>query len=150
MEGREVRRLICIGCPMGCALSVELQGGRVEKVTGFTCGRGKAYAEQEVTSPRRTVTSTVRIIGGRRPVLPVRTAGEVPKELVGACMDEIRAVTAEAPVHIGDVLLRDIAGTGIALVAAKEMEKSGAVRLRQRDAAEGVCKAERAERRDKL
>lgn len=120
-------QLTCIGCPLGCALSVELFGEKVEKVSGFTCGRGKAYAAQEAIDPQRTVTSTVRIFGAGHPVLPVRTAGEVPKDRIWACMEQIRALTAEAPVHVGEILLENIAGTGVALVAAKTMERADAL-----------------------
>ena len=106
---------------MGCALAVDMQDGNVEKVTGFTCKRGKEYAYKEVTNPTRIVTSTVRVAGGILPVVSVKTERDVPKGRIGACMEDIRRVKAQAPVRIGDVLLEDIAGTGVRLVATKNV-----------------------------
>ena len=60
----ETRELTCIGCPMGCALTVELDANEVVSVTGHTCKRGEDYAKKEVTNPTRIVTSTVRVEGG--------------------------------------------------------------------------------------
>ena len=74
------RELICIGCPMGCRLAAEIEDGVVTHVTGNTCRRGEEYAKKECVAPMRTVTGTVALRGGRLPVLPVRTNGEVPKE----------------------------------------------------------------------
>ena len=59
--------LTCIRCPMGCAIHVEMENGQVVSVTGNTCPRGAEYAKSEATAPVRTVTSTVRALGGVRP-----------------------------------------------------------------------------------
>ena len=75
------QELICIGCPMGCQLTAEVENGAVTTVTGNTCPRGAAYARKECVAPVRTVTGTVAIQGAALPVLPVRTNGEVPKAL---------------------------------------------------------------------
>ena len=77
-----IRELTCIGCPMGCQLRATLEDGVVTAVTGNTCPRGDAYARKECVHPERTVTGTVRVLGGPLPVVPVRTQGEVPKEKV--------------------------------------------------------------------
>ena len=61
----EKRELICIGCPMGCPLTVELEGGEILSITGHTCRRGEVYARKEVTNPTRIVTSTVDVEGGK-------------------------------------------------------------------------------------
>lgn len=112
------RHLTCIVCPKGCDITVSLgDDGKVLSVAGNTCRRGAAYAENECTAPKRTVTSTVALAGGG--VLPVKTAGAIPKELVFRAMDEIRRVTAPEGTKIGDVLIEDLLGTGIAVVATK-------------------------------
>ena len=85
-----IRELTCIGCPMGCQLRATLENGVVTAVTGNTCPRGDAYARKECVHPERTVTGTVRVLGGPLPVVPVRTQGEVPKEKV---LEVARAVT---------------------------------------------------------
>ena len=70
--------LTCIRCPMGCAIHVEMENGQVVSVTGNTCPRGAEYAKSEATAPVRTVTSTVRALGGVRPVVAVKTVPDVP------------------------------------------------------------------------
>ena len=116
--------MICIRCPMGCALHVEMKDGAVVSVTGNTCPRGEEYARAEATAPVRTVTSTVKALRGVRPVVAVKTVPDVPKKEIFAVMEAVRALTVEAPVHIGDVLAPRIAGTASDLVATAELEKA--------------------------
>ncbi len=118
---REKRMLTCIGCPLGCQIAVELENGAVVGITGNTCQRGAGYAEKEVTAPARIVTSTVRVANGTLPVVSVKTRGEIPKEKIFECMNALRTVKVTAPIRIGEVLLEDAAGTGIAVVATKEV-----------------------------
>lgn len=117
----ERKELICIGCPMGCLMSVELEDGHVTAVTGNTCKRGDAYARKEVTNPTRIVTSTIRVRGGQHPVVSVKTSKDIPKDMIGACMKALKEIEAKAPVKIGDVIVADIAGTGADVVATKEV-----------------------------
>ena len=114
----EKRELICIVCPRGCHLTVDEN----LVVTGNTCKRGEIYGRQEVTNPTRTLTSTVRIHHAELPLCPVKTKDPIPKGKLFAAMEEIDKVVLEAPVHIGDVVIADLAGTGIALVATRDME----------------------------
>ncbi len=115
--------LTCISCPLGCPLKVETDDeGRVLSVTGNTCKRGEAYGRKEVTAPTRTVTSTVRLLGGSAPVVSVRTREDIPKGKIFDVMAEIRAAAVTAPVHIGDVVISNIAGTGVDLIATADRE----------------------------
>lgn len=107
---------------MGCALRATIHDGRVSAVEGNSCRRGADYAAQEAVAPKRTVTSSVRVRGGRRKIVAVKTVPDVPKESIFAVMDAIRALQTAAPVRIGDVLLQNIAGTGCDLVAAANAE----------------------------
>ena len=113
------RDLICITCPRGCHLHVYEN----LNVTGNTCKRGEIYGKQEVTNPTRTLTSTVRIEGGELPLCPVKSKDPIPKGKIFAAMEEINKVHLQAPVHIGDVIIADLAGTGVALVATRSMER---------------------------
>lgn len=109
--------LTCIVCPIGCTLQVSGEAGNLT-VTGNTCPRGKKYAEQEVTCPMRTVTSTVRLQGSEEGCLiPVKTAAPVPKDRIPECLTAIRKAVAKVPVSIGDTIVEDIANTGVALIA---------------------------------
>ena len=93
------------------------QEGETFTVTGNTCRRGEEYGIQEMSCPMRTVTSSVRVEGGRRPVCSVKTAENVKKAEIPAVLEAIRGLRVTAPVAIGDVLDPDIAGTGVKLVA---------------------------------
>ena len=117
-----MRELTCIGCPMGCALKVETRGEEI-LVSGNHCKRGEKYARSEILNPVRAVTSTVRVIGGSIARLSVRTAQDVPKDKIFACMEEIRKLKVYAPVQIGDVLIENCAGTGADIIATKNIEK---------------------------
>ena len=114
------RNMICIGCPMGCELTAEIENGKVISVTGNTCGIGKKYAETEVTAPTRMVTSTVMSDTGV-PV-PVKTAAPVPKDRIFDVMKDIKAARAALPVKIGDTIIENAADTGIAVIATKNSE----------------------------
>ena len=122
MESKSME-LTCIRCPMGCRITARVEKGAVTSVEGNTCRRGKEYAMTEAVAPVRTVTSTVRATGGVRPVVAVKTVPEVPKERIFDVMDVIRHITVAAPVHIGDVLLRNAAGTGSDIVASAELDR---------------------------
>ena len=115
--------LTCIRCPMGCRMPATVENGAVVSVTGNTCRRGKEYATTEAVAPVRTVTSTVSARGGVRPVVAVKTVPEVPKAKIFDVMAAIRRIRVSAPVRIGDVLLRNAAGTGADIVATAELEK---------------------------
>lgn len=115
--------ITCIGCPMGCRLTVRLENGKVEAVDGAGCGRGAVYARQECVCPTRMVTSLVHVQGRRAP-LSVKTLRPVPKDKIFACLDEIHKLEVIPPVSIGDVLLKDVCGTGVDVVATSEASKA--------------------------
>ena len=119
----ETRELICIGCPLGCPLTVTLENNQVASVTGNTCPRGDAYARKEVTNPTRIVTSTVRVNGGVSPMVSCKTAGDIPKGKIFEVTECLKNVLVPAPVAIGDVLLSNVAGTGVDAIATKNIEK---------------------------
>ena len=117
--------LTCIGCPLGCRLDVLLdEQGEVTLVTGNTCPRGEKYARKEVTSPTRIVTSSVRVYGstkGER-MVPLKTATGIPKGKIMDVIRDLAGVSVPCPVHIGDVILKDVAGTGVDAIATKDVE----------------------------
>lgn len=113
----EKRTLICIGCPMGCPLTVTLEGESILQVEGNTCKRGDIYARKEVTNPTRIVTSTVRVEGGQDAMVSVKTRSDIPKMAIFACMQALKGITVKAPVRIGDVIVSDVAGMGVDVVA---------------------------------
>jgi CxxC motif-containing protein len=118
-----IRTLICIRCPIGCPLEVILNDNAVSSVSGHDCPRGEDYAIFECTSPTRMLTTTVLITGGQVRRLPVRTRGDIPKEQIMACMDALHGLTMSAPVHLGDVVLANAAGTGVDIIATRSIPR---------------------------
>ncbi|HAB94299.1 MAG TPA: NAD(FAD)-dependent dehydrogenase [Lachnospiraceae bacterium] len=118
----EKRNLTCIGCPMGCQITVEFEGEEIFSVTGNTCAIGDKYARQEVTHPERTVTSTVVVVGGAKERTSVKTSSNIPKDKIFQCMEEINKVRAQAPLKIGDVVVKDVCGTGVDVIVTKNCE----------------------------
>jgi len=119
MIAMEKRELTCIGCPLGCQITVEMDGDKVVNVTGNTCQRGKIYAEKEVTNPTRVVTSTVKVVDGAKNYTSVKTQTDIPKSKIFDVMKDINKAVAKAPLSIGDVVIENVAGTGVAVVATK-------------------------------
>ena len=113
--------LICIGCPLGCPLTVEMEGKEVKNVTGNTCPRGVAYAQKELTNPTRIVTSTVRVAGGKLAMVSVKTQSDIPKDKIFDCVKALKHVELTAPVKIGDVVVENVAGTGVNVIATKNV-----------------------------
>ena len=120
----EKRELTCIGCPLGCSITVTRENGEIKDVAGYTCKRGHDYARKEVTNPTRIVTSTVRLTGSATGagVVSCKTAQDIPKGKIFEIVAALRQVTAHAPVKIGDVLLTNAAGTGVDIVATKNVQ----------------------------
>ena len=109
---------------MGCSIAVEMDGNEVVSVTGNTCKRGDVYARKEVTNPTRIVTYKVRVIGGKEDMVSVKTKEDIPKGKIFDCIKALKNVEVEAPVQIGDVIVPDAAGTGVDIVATKNVASS--------------------------
>ncbi len=109
--------LICIKCPIGCHMRAEMEDGEL-RLTGNTCKKGKQYAQEELTAPKRIVTCLLSVEGGDQP-LSVKTASGVPKEKIFDCIREIKSLKLSAPVPIGKVLIENILGTGDNVIATK-------------------------------
>ncbi len=121
MNDQPVFHYLCIDCPLGCRLEVEEATGDDVEVRGFTCKKGKEYAKQEHTDPRRMVSTTVRVSGGFWPKLPVRTSAPIPKGMVRDVCRTLRAVDVRAPVAMGHVVVPDILDTGVDIIATRDM-----------------------------
>lgn len=114
-----MKEFICIVCPRGCHLTVDDN----LNVTGNTCIRGEKYGKSEATNPVRNVTSTVKVKSDILPRCPVKTDGDIPKAKIFECMKEINKVELVPPVHMGDVVIENVLGTGINVIATRSIEK---------------------------
>lgn len=113
------KNVTCIVCPVGCRIEVEVENGNILNLSGYRCTRGLQYAKDEVTSPKRILTTTVRLKARDAHVLPVRTRAPIPKSKLKEAMQELKSVSVAAPVKMGDVVLKDVAGTGVDVIASR-------------------------------
>ena len=120
----ENKDFVCIGCPLGCNITVETDNGEIRNIAGNTCPRGADYVTKELTDPRRIITSLVRVQGGVLPVISVKTAADIPKGSIRDCIKALKKVELSAPVHMGDVVVENVCGTGVDIVATANMEKA--------------------------
>ena len=126
----ETLKFNCTTCPSECLLTVEMErdaaGALVEvhSVTGNRCPRGDKFAHQELTCPMRVLTTTVAVSGGDEALLPVRTAEAIPLALHAQAMDLIRGLVVNAPIRMGGIVLENLLGTNIDLVASMDIDRS--------------------------
>ncbi|OPJ56017.1 DUF1667 domain-containing protein [Alkalithermobacter paradoxus] len=117
------RDLVCIVCPIGCRMSIEKTDSKDYKVSLNKCKRGEKYAIEEVTNPKRMITTTVRINNGQLRLIPVKTKDAVPKEMIFEIMEYLDDIVVEAPIKLGDIIVENILNTGVDIVATRNMEK---------------------------
>lgn len=130
MSANEIETLQfnCTTCPSECLLTVEVERSadgavaEVHSVAGNSCPRGDKFAHQELTCPMRVLTTTVAVSGGDEALLPVRTAEAIPLALHAQAMDLIRGLVVDAPIRMRDVVLKDLLGTGIDLIASMDID----------------------------
>lgn len=113
-------KMICINCPKGCELDVERASDGTVSVTGNACPRGEEYGRSELVNPTRMVTGLVRVAGMRKP-LPVKTKTAIPKVKIDAVLFALHQTTVQLPVRIGDVIIQNVAETGVDVVATANM-----------------------------
>jgi len=115
------RTFTCIICPNGCEVEAEYEGTEVLSVSGNLCPKGKAYVVQELTDPRRTIASSVRVEGGELPLTSVRLTRPIPKNRIFDAMREIRKIRLQAPVRIGDVAIAGLLGLDSDVIVTKNV-----------------------------
>ena len=113
-----MKKMICIVCPVGCNLEIDEE----EKVTGNRCPRGLAYALNEIHDPRRTLTTTIRTTFPHLPRLSVKSRSPLPKDKLFEVMNYLNNLVIDHPVEMGDVIVSNLLGTGIDLVATKAIK----------------------------
>ena len=116
--------LICILCPNGCGLQVQWDGKTVESVSGASCPRGREYAVQELTAPKRNIATSVPVSGGELPLASVRLTQPIPKELIFPALSEIQRIRLAAPVKAGTVLIENLLGCGSDVIVTRGCEKA--------------------------
>ena len=120
------QEVICVVCPVGCRIQIQ-ENKEAElgyDIEGNRCKKGIDYSIKELTNPTRNITSTVRIEGSYLKRLPVKTSEPIPKGQIFASMDEINKITLKAPVNLGDIVIEDVVGTGVNIVATRSLPKA--------------------------
>ncbi len=117
----EERNLICVTCPVGCNLTVVLDGDEIVEVRGAGCRRGEDFVREELTDPRRMLASTVRVAGGQYPLVPVRSVEPLPKALLLPTARLLRRVVLRAPVAEHQVVVKDVLNSGVSIVTSRSM-----------------------------
>ena len=117
------KEMICIGCPMGCYLTVDYVGTKIDNVSGNRCKVGLEYAEKEVSNPQRTLTTTVKVKNGNLPLVSVRTNKTIPKSRILDAMNLLAKIEVEAPIKIGEPIIQNILDTGVNIIATKNISK---------------------------
>ena len=115
------KKLTCINCPIGCNITVTMDGGSIVSIEGNTCKRGEVYARSEITAPKRVVTGLVRVEGRHEP-LSVKTAAPIPKELVLDCAALLRRTVVKAPIGMNEVVISDVLSTGVDIISTKAVQ----------------------------
>jgi CxxC motif-containing protein len=118
------REFICVTCPVGCAIDAVVEGQELIEIRGQACNRGQAFVKEELSAPRRMLTTTVRVEGGTLPLVPVRSTEPLPKALVLDVAAALRGVVLHAPVREHQVVLADALGTGIDIVTGRDMGRA--------------------------
>jgi CxxC motif-containing protein len=113
------REIICIMCPLGCRIKVQVEGKEVKQVEGEGCKKGVKYAQQEVTFPGRILTTTVSTDSPEMPLLPVRSNKALPKEKLIECMKHISKHSVTGSVQLGQAVIENILGLGADIVACR-------------------------------
>lgn len=122
MEEKMKKDFTCICCPLGCQITVTKENGQY-LITGNNCPKGEKYVKDEMTNPTRMVTSVVPVTDGEIPVVSVKTKEAIPKDKIKDCMEALKGIRTDAPVEIGDIIIENVCGTSVSVVATKNVEK---------------------------
>ena len=114
-----VDRLTCVLCPVGCELEVRRDGSTEVEVSGNQCDKGIPFAVEEVLRPRRNLATSIPVRGTASKMVSVRLSGPVPREMIFPILAEIARLRPEAPFSRGQVLITDVLGTGVDVIATR-------------------------------
>lgn len=112
---------ICVTCPVGCPIQASVESGALVAVQGATCKRGEAFVREELSAPKRMLTTTVRVRGGQLPLLPVHSSAPLPKAMLREVAALMRQVEIEAPITEGQVVAADVLSSGVDMVASRPL-----------------------------
>lgn len=118
------KEVICVHCPIGCKINIEIISGRLA-VKGYRCRVGLEYAREEFLNPKRMLTTTIVVKGGKIPLLPVRSKERLPKGILKEAINLLSKLTVNAPVKKGDIIYKNICNTGVDIIASRSVASKG-------------------------
>jgi len=124
VKKKEVRVITCIICPIGCKAKVTIKNGKISKIEDVECPRGEEYATREIEASVRDFFTTVRIKGASNPALPVRSTQPIPKDKILDCALELANIVVDAPVKVGDVIVKNPIGLGVDIIATRDVDRT--------------------------
>ena len=117
----EQREFICVTCPVGCSIDAMVEGQELVELRGQACGRGEDFVREELTDPRRMLTTTVRVRGGRLPLVPVRSSAPLPQHLLFDVARALRQIELVAPIKEHQVVLENVLGTQVDIITSRPL-----------------------------
>jgi CxxC motif-containing protein len=118
-----MEKIVCVLCPMGCKIKYNAVDGKIVAVEGNRCPKGLSYLEEELKEPKRIVPTSVKVVNGELPLASVKTSKPIPKRLISKFMELVKQVQIEAPVKVGDVIMKNVLDTGADVVATRSVRR---------------------------
>lgn len=118
-----IEKIVCVLCPMGCKIKYNAVDGKIVAVEGNRCPKGLSYLEEELKEPKRIVPTSVKVVNGELPLASVKTSKPIPKRLIPKFMELVKQVQIEAPVKVGDVIMKNVLDTGADVVATRSVRR---------------------------
>jgi CxxC motif-containing protein len=117
------KTVTCILCPVGCKIQVDVVKGRCRAITGHLCRHGVGYAHAEAIDPKRMVTTSVLVENGEWPLVSVKTSAPLSRDKIFTVLEEIKKISVEAPIALGQILMADVGGTAVDIIATRPVPK---------------------------
>ena len=116
------KEITCIVCPIGCKILVRMDGSKLEILSGYKCKKGIEYSRNEALDPRRMLTTSALVKNGDWPLVSVKSSQPVPKEKLFFVLQKVKKADVNAPVILGEIVIKNVADTGIDIIATKTVE----------------------------
>lgn len=118
-----MEKIVCVLCPMGCKIKYDALNGKIVSLEGNRCPRGVSYLEDELREPKRIVPTSVKVINGEMSLVSVKTSKPIPRRLIPQFMQMVKRVEVEAPIKVGDVIIKNVLDTGADVIATRTVRR---------------------------
>lgn len=112
-----MKEITCIICPVGCRILIDK-----DNISNYKCKRGLEYAKEELTNPKRNITTTVKAINLSKRRVAVRLDKEIPKNKIFDVLKEIKKVKIKKSIKRGEVIKENILNLGVNLISQETVD----------------------------